>query len=43
MAITEKLTIEKADGIGTLTLPVEGEEVPSERTGSYLPAVSSYQ
>ena len=31
------------EGIGTLTLPVEGESAPPERTGSYLPAVSSYQ
>ena len=36
-------TIEASiDGIGTLILPVEGEETPSERTGSYLPPVSSY-
>ena len=31
------------EGIGTLTLPVESELAPAERTGSYLPAVSSYQ
>jgi len=31
------------EGIGTLTLPVVDEEAPPERTGSYLPAVSSYQ
>lgn len=31
------------EGIGTLTLPVVGEQAPPERTGSYLPAVSSYQ
>jgi 2-keto-4-pentenoate hydratase/2-oxohepta-3-ene-1,7-dioic acid hydratase in catechol pathway len=31
------------EGIGTLTLPVESEAAPPERTGSYLPAVSSYQ
>ena len=31
------------EGIGTLTLPVVGEDAPAERTGSYLPAVSSYQ
>ncbi|MCZ6474971.1 MAG: fumarylacetoacetate hydrolase family protein [Gammaproteobacteria bacterium] len=31
------------EGIGTLTLPVESEPAPAERTGSYLPAVSSYR
>jgi 2-keto-4-pentenoate hydratase/2-oxohepta-3-ene-1,7-dioic acid hydratase in catechol pathway len=31
------------EGIGSLTLPIEGESAPAERTGSYLPAVSSYQ
>jgi 2-keto-4-pentenoate hydratase/2-oxohepta-3-ene-1,7-dioic acid hydratase in catechol pathway len=31
------------EGIGTLTLPVESEPAPRERTGSYLPAVSSYR
>jgi 2-keto-4-pentenoate hydratase/2-oxohepta-3-ene-1,7-dioic acid hydratase in catechol pathway len=31
------------EGIGTLTLPVVDEQAPLERTGSYLPAVSSYQ
>ena len=31
------------EGIGTLTLPVVDEQAPPERTGSYLPAVSSYQ
>jgi 2-keto-4-pentenoate hydratase/2-oxohepta-3-ene-1,7-dioic acid hydratase in catechol pathway len=36
-------TIEASiDGIGTLILPVVGEEAPTERTGSYLPPVSSY-
>ncbi len=36
-------TIEASiDGIGTLIHPVVGEDAPSERTGSYLPAVSSY-
>ena len=36
-------TIEASiDGIGTLVLPVEGESEPSQRTGSYLPPVSSY-
>ncbi len=30
------------DGIGTLVLPVVGEDTPTERTGSYLPPVSSY-
>ncbi|MGI9257468.1 MAG: fumarylacetoacetate hydrolase family protein [Gammaproteobacteria bacterium] len=30
------------DGIGTLILPVVGEDTPTERTGSYLPPVSSY-
>ena len=29
------------EGIGTLTLPVVSEPAPAERTGSYLPAVSS--
>ena len=31
------------EGIGTLTLPVVSEPAPAERTGSYLPAVSSYR
>jgi 2-keto-4-pentenoate hydratase/2-oxohepta-3-ene-1,7-dioic acid hydratase in catechol pathway len=36
-------TIEASiDGIGTLILPVVGEDAPTERTGSYLPPVSSY-
>ncbi len=36
-------TIEASiDGIGTLILPVVGEDAPPERTGSYLPPVSSY-
>ena len=29
-------------GIGTLVLPVEAEEIPPQRTGSYLPPVASY-
>lgn len=29
-------------GIGTLVLPVVAEEIPPERTGSYLPPVASY-
>ncbi|MCY3731037.1 MAG: fumarylacetoacetate hydrolase family protein [Rhodospirillaceae bacterium] len=30
------------EGIGTLVLPVAAEEIPPERTGSYLPPVASY-
>ena len=36
-------TIEASiEGIGTLVLPVVAEEMPPERTGSYLPPVASY-
>jgi 2-keto-4-pentenoate hydratase/2-oxohepta-3-ene-1,7-dioic acid hydratase in catechol pathway len=36
-------TIEASiEGIGTLVLPVEAEEIPPQRTGSYLPPVASY-
>ena len=36
-------TIEASiEGIGTLVLPVVAEEIPPERTGSYLPPVASY-
>ena len=30
------------EGIGTLVLPVVAEEIPQERTGSFLPPVASY-
>ncbi len=36
-------TIEASiEGIGTLVLPVVAEEMPPQRTGSYLPPVASY-
>ncbi len=36
-------TIEASiEGIGTLVLPVAAEEIPPERTGSFLPPVASY-
>ncbi len=36
-------TIEASiEGIGSLVLPVVAEEIPPERTGSYLPPVASY-
>jgi len=30
------------EGIGTLVLPVVAEELPPERSGSFLPPVASY-
>ncbi len=38
-----EMIVASIEGIGTLTLPVESEPAPAERTGSYLPAVSSYR
>ncbi len=38
-----EMIVASIEGIGTLTLPVESEPAPAERTGSYLPAVNSYR